>query len=182
MHTERYGTVSTAGLWASTNLKLCGACARSLCAQAVCHRVTEPSHRESKGSTATCEDGSLMASTPAPGREGPASEVPRGARTHLVPGHGLSAEQRACQLHRQPLLVVLGFVLRHPEQHCSCVRGCPREERVSRGRAFHPSSAAHNCKRCLEHSLPTPSFLECSSSVRGAVAPSASIASAASLS
>lgn len=39
--------------------------------------------------------------------------------TYLVPGHGLCSEERAGQLHRQTLLVVLRFVLRHAEQH-SC--------------------------------------------------------------
>lgn len=30
---------------------------------------------------------------------------------YLVPGHGLSPEQGAGELHRQSLLIVLGFIL-----------------------------------------------------------------------
>ncbi len=46
---------------------------------------------------------------------------------YLVPGHGLSSEQRAGELHRQSFLVVLGLILRHAEQNCSSVCGCGRE-------------------------------------------------------
>lgn len=49
-------------------------------------------------------------------------------KTHLVPSHWLGPEQGACQLNRKSFLVVLWFVLRHSEQHCSCIGCCQKEE------------------------------------------------------
>lgn len=46
---------------------------------------------------------------------------------YLVPGHRLSSEQRAGQLHWQTFLVVLRFVLRHAEQD-GCSIGCYRKQ------------------------------------------------------
>lgn len=43
--------------------------------------------------------------------------------TYIIPGHRLSSEQRAGQLHRKAFLVVLGLILRHAEQD-SCSIGC----------------------------------------------------------
>lgn len=42
-------------------------------------------------------------------------EVSLGLMLYLVPGHWFRPEERACELHRETLLVVLGFVLRHTE-------------------------------------------------------------------
>lgn len=52
------------------------------------------------------------------------------AHTHLVPGHRLSSEQRAGQLHWQTFLVVLGFVLRHAEQD-GCSISCYRTQCIT---------------------------------------------------
>lgn len=115
------------------------------------------------------------------------------ACVYLVPGHRLSSEQRAGQLHWQTFLVVLRLVLRHAEQD-GCSIGCYRRENTATQVKYNECAQAAPVRTSTltirsvcslyyvyVHS-PTPSLRECSSSVRGAVAPSASIASAASLS
>lgn len=109
---------------------------------------------------------------------------------YLVPGHRLSSEQRAGQLHWQTFLVVLGFVLRHAEQD-GCSISCYRTQcTTTRVRCCSQVESGWTdtlityvfISPFMHADSPTPSLRECSSSVRGAVAPSASMASAASLS
>lgn len=72
-------------------------------------------------STAVCKDEPIPLMAPTLGNEVSPRNHEHKNTTHLVPSHWLSPEQGTCQFHRKSLLVVLWFVLRHSEQHCSCI-------------------------------------------------------------
>lgn len=126
----------------------------------------------------------------------PARLVPHARRrAHRLPRRGVVLEEGVGELHGHALPVVGVLVLGDSEEHGSRVGGWE-----GTGGAADPGSAGTPAPRhgqpedsCFGHAnkgqqgsgrlhSPVPSFLECSSSMSGAEAPSASMASAASLS
>lgn len=114
---------------------------------------------------------------------------------HRLPGCRVVLEEGVGELHGDTLPVVGVLVLRDSEEHGGRVGGCR-----GRAAASAPGAAQHRSVRSRRPAgavpggreppaqgpawqrSPVPSFLECRSSIRGAEAPSASMASAASLS
>lgn len=110
---------------------------------------------------------------------------------HRFPGCRVMLEEGVGELHGDTLPVVRILVLRDAEEHSGRIGGCrdwqqPQLLLPCSTRALETPSGTMPGEPpaqplAWQHS-PVPSFRECSSSIRGAEAPSASMASAASLS
>lgn len=103
------------------------------------------------------------------------------SNVYLIPSHWLCSEERTGQLNWKPFLIILWLILRHSEQNSSCICCWERTENKTLEGKLR-LYCTPQLQALVPFYLPTPSFLEWSNSVRGAVAPSASMASAASLS
>lgn len=121
-------------------------------------------------------------------RMGPSPGKRSGWDAHRFPGCRVMLEEGVGELHGDTFPVVRILVLRDAEEHGGRVGGCRdgQQPQLLLPRSIRaPKAPLGQCQRvprtAWQHS-PVPSFRECSSSIRGAEAPSASMASAASLS